>query len=121
MPVNDKMFEQMNDAQIIWYQIQFAFDEKEKFELLRDIAEHNAMFMNPEGVNKIREARQNTIFVPDDKFDNFIQEQFGRSVPKKQDGADFKEIFKQEEQNKEKMNTYLNMELDEIKFIPLRG
>jgi hypothetical protein len=120
VPVNDKMFEKMNDAQVVWYQIQFALDEKEKFELLRDVAEHNAMFMNPDGVNKIREARENTFAVPDEKFDKFIQEQFGRSVPKKQDkNVDFKELFKREEQNKEKLNTYLNMDLDEIKFVPM--
>jgi hypothetical protein len=120
VPVDDAFFQQLNDAQAIWYQIQFALDDKDQFELLRDVAEHNAMFTNPEGVQQVREARENTYETSEEDFDDYLKETFGRRMPKVSDNEkvpfDAKSIITQEEQRK--MNQYLDLELDEITFTP---
>ena len=109
----------MNDVQAIWYQIQIAQDEKEKFEMLRDVAEHNAMFMNPEGVQKIRAQRDNaqSFEMTDNDFNQMLEKQFGRKVTKNgEESQSAEELLQDVEFNK--MQEYLDMELDEISFIP---
>jgi len=106
VPVNDKIFEEINDVQYLWYQVQMSLDEKDSFELQREIAEHNAMFMNPEGVRKVRDARENTFETTDEDFDDMLEDIFGSKLEGKRENN---------------INTYLNMELDEIKFTPIRG
>lgn len=105
MPVNDKIFEEINDAQYLWYQVQMSLDEKDSFELQREIAEHNAMFTNPEGVRKVRDARENTFETTDEEFNDILEDLFGNKL----------------EKSKTNVDTYLDMELDEIKFTPIRG
>jgi len=105
VPVNDKIFEEINDVQYLWYQVQMSLDEKDSFELQREIAEHNAMFVNPEGVRKVRDARENTFETTDEEFDNILEDLFGNKL----------------ERSRTNVDTYLDMELDEIKFTPIRG
>jgi endo-beta-N-acetylglucosaminidase D len=104
VPVDHQIFEKINDVQMVWYQAMILEDEKEKYETLRDVAEHNAMFMNPEGVSKVREARENTWNVPDDKFKDTIRDMFGRELS--------------DTEPKDPAKSYLDMELDEVNFIP---
>lgn len=74
------MFEKTNGAQWLWYAAQLAADETEEYELLRDVAEHNAMFWNAEGVEQVRNAREKTYAVSDEDFGNIIEQTFGRRV-----------------------------------------
>lgn len=110
VPPHHEMFQKANDAQLAWYQMQFAQDDLEHFEMLRDVAEHNAMFMNYDGVQRVREARENTnsYSTSDDEFEKLIKEQFGR-------GADFEKAKAKPEMTG---NDYLDMDLDEVRFIP---
>lgn len=121
MPVDHDVFQQINDAQMLWYQIQVALDEKEHFELLRDVAEHNAMFMNPEGVQQIRDSRENTYETPEEDFSSILKDTFGRDIPEvsEEDRIPFSEILKQQRRD-ERLEDYLNMELDEVSFIPIK-
>jgi len=109
VPVDHQIFEKINDVQMVWYQAMLMKDEEERYEMLRDIAEHNAMFSNPEGVAKIREARENTWSIPDDKFKDTIKDMFGRDLP------DFEKL---KTEQKDPAKSYLDMELDEVNFIP---
>jgi hypothetical protein len=84
-------------------------DNKEEYELLREVAEHNAMFWNSEGVEKIRKMRENTFETSDEQFGEMIEDIFGRPLPDKESKA-FDESTK--------LDPYLNMDLDEVKFTP---
>lgn len=118
MPVNHEMFRDINENQWAWYQAQLIEDEREKHEFMRDIAEYNAMFFNPEGVQQVRDARENTYNVPDKDFGYIVKEMFGRDLPSGPDGyVDVMKLLKEQEQMK--LNPYLNMDLDEIKFTPM--
>jgi hypothetical protein len=104
-------------VQANWYQCQLAFDEKDKFELLRDIAEHNAMFMNAEGVRQVRDGRKNTFTMKDSDFDDFVKNQFGREMSSEEElSAD--EFIKKI--SRPTVSEYLDMDLDEIKFTPFK-
>jgi hypothetical protein len=101
------MLQDVNDAQLVWYQLQLMQDDMDNFEMLRDIAEYNSMFVNPEGVKKVREARENTnsYKTSDEDFEKMIEEKFGRKAGQKIEP-------------KIKVDDYLEMELDEVKFVP---
>lgn len=103
-----------------WYQSQFNIDAEEEFEMQRYMAEYNAMFGNPDGVRRVREAREKTISVPDKDFEETVSELFGRELPKEKQAIDLKE-FSLKNEKEEKINEYLDMNLDEIKFIPFDG
>jgi len=98
------MFSSMLDVQQLWYQAQLSLDEKEKYELLRDIAEHNAMFMNPEGVQSVRDARENSFSLTDEEFDQVLQENFGRRL----------------DTPPEPKADPMNLDLDDITFTPIK-
>jgi len=121
VPVDHKVFQQSNDAQMLWYQIQVALDDKDQFEILRDVAEHNAMFMNPEGVQQVRDARENTYETPEDEFNDMLKDTFGRDIPEvpENERVSFKDILEQQRKDK-RVDPYLEMELDEVSFIPLK-
>ncbi len=93
--------------------IQYVLDGNENFELLRDVAEHNAMFMNPEGVSQIREARKNTYKVDDKDFSKLIKEEFGKDV-----NFDASKAVVSEQQIV--TNKFLDLELDEVSFTPYK-
>jgi hypothetical protein len=78
---------------------------------MRDLAEHNAMFSNPEGVSQVREARENTFVTNDDDFNDFVEQTFGKKVDLNQTQNQIKIP---------KSDPYLDVELDEIKFIPFK-
>ena len=101
------MLQDVNDAQLVWYQLQLMQDDMDNFEMLRDIAEYNSMFVNPEGVKKVRESRENTnsYKTSDEDFEQLIEEKFGRKAGQKIEP-------------KIKVDDYLEMELDEVKFVP---
>ena len=112
-------FQNANYAQMAWYQVQLNLDEEEEFELLRYMAEYNAMFTNPEGVKKARDAREKSIAIPDDQFEGTIKELFGKELTKEIKDFDPESLFKNK--NEDKISQYLDMELDEVKFIPCKG
>lgn len=118
------MFDSINDAQLVWYQFQLHLDKKDQFEMLRDVAEHNAMFMNPEGVQQVRDARDNSFETSDEDFSKLLENTFGRSIDL--NGVNKKHIDPKEilEQEKAQLNSQysdiIDMDLDEIEFIPLK-
>lgn len=121
MPVDHSIFQQMNDAQKLWYQVQVALDDKEQFEMLRDVAEHNAMFINPEGVRQVRDSRENTYETPEDDFKDMLKDTFGREIPEvpEDERVSVKDILELQRKD-ERVDPYLEMELDEVSFIPLK-
>lgn len=85
--------------------------------------EYNAMFSNPEGVQQIREGRENSFETPDEDFEKLIEEQFGRKLNTGEKGPSIDEMKKTltdlgKKKKVKNVNNYLNMELDEITFIP---
>ena len=101
--------------------MQIDKDEDERYELLRDVAEHNAMFWNPEAVEQIREARKNTFTTNSEDFENAVKNLFGREMIHDTPAViDIEQIMCQNIRQ-DKANPYLNMELDEINFMPIRG
>lgn len=122
----------MNGAQWLWYGAQFAADEKADFELRRDVAEHNAMFWNAEGVEQVRNAREKTYSVSDDDFKSIIEDTFGRrislpdqpkqgimhSVPIGPEQKDH-ESHSKRRLMKASDAPYVDCDLDEINFVPI--
>jgi hypothetical protein len=115
------MFDKINEPQALWYQIQMSLDVKDQYELLRDIAEHNAMFMNPEGVQQIRDARENTFETPDEEFDELLESTFGRKVSRKdnKEKVDIVEVLRQDALTS-KYSPVVDLELDDISFTPFK-
>jgi len=123
-------------AQWYWYGAQLAIDEEEKFDLLRDVAEHNAMFWNPEGVDQVRQGREHTFKTNKKEFGNVVKDLFGRDIklPDKppagiQQSDGFMNVFQDiqsQETERFRMRTdmdaspYLDTELDEITFVPFK-
>ena len=89
-------------------------DAIEKYELLRDIAEHNAAFQNSEGVKQVRDARENSIVIPDDAFREQVKEMFGRDI-------DF-ETGEEQGEVLETVSTTSHVDFydvfDEVEFVP---
>jgi hypothetical protein len=119
VPVNHDVFKDMNDAQMAWYQTQMSMDENEKWEFMRDVAEHNAMFSNPEAVRQVRESRENTYETDDKGFDGLLRDTFGRGMPDipEDERTDLKKLLRSEDSTG-KAKQYLGMELDEVSFMP---
>ena len=90
-------------------------DEIEKFELLRDIAEHNAMFENSDGVRQVREARETAITIPDEDFEETVKELFGRDL--KLDDKDKEDV----ERNIPRSSLDIYDDFDEVEFVPFGG
>jgi len=136
VPADDPCFRRINAAQWYWYGAQLTADEEEKFELLRDVAEHNAMFWNPDGVDQIRQGRDHTFKTQDGEFEGFVKDLFGRdiSLPDKpqagiQQSGNFMDVFQGldgETNERPRMRSdvdaspYLDAELDDIAFIPFK-
>jgi hypothetical protein len=99
--------------------MQNGIDEKERFEFLREIAEHNAMFWNPEGVNEVRSARENTFKTTEEDFDSSLKELFGRELPNREENP--QNVSAEDVIQASGKNPYLDMDLDEINFVPTRG
>lgn len=74
------MFGELNNAQWLWYFYNFLEDRKESFEHDRDMVEYQASFVEPEAVRKIREARDESVKVPDKEFIAGIEYFFGRKI-----------------------------------------
>ena len=81
---------------------------------MRDVAEHNAMFTNYDGVRQVRDARQNKYEMSNEDFGSFIQSAFGRSLPQDNATKDFTEV----DAAGGNLGSYLDLELDEINFTP---
>jgi len=119
----------MSASQWLWYSAQFAEDDKDQFELLRDIAEYNASFWNPEGVDQVRRAREKAIVVSDKDFAKQVEETFGRKfrIPEKKDGVLTLPFTNAEKPKRPRMRedvdarAYLDAELDEVRFVPIRS
>lgn len=113
------MFRNLNGAQYTWYKLQFDLDDEEEYRKLRDIAEHNAMFWNPEGVEQVKEARKNTFSTDAETFDKTVEELFGRKLNNEETPTDMAQAL--DRAKEDRATPYLNMELDEVNFIPIRG
>jgi hypothetical protein len=119
LPVDHIKLSTINDAQLAWYQLQGILDDQDNFELLRDVAEHNAMFSNPEGVQQVREARENSYEVSEEDFDTILTEAFGRPLPKvdEKEKKDLIDLMN-EARGTANIKPYLDVELDEVTFTP---
>lgn len=115
MPVDSDFFDGINPAQWSWYQIQHWLDEKEKYEFMRDVAEHNAMFSNPQAVQQIRDARDNKYETSPEDFGALVEDMFGRQLT---DGEG--RTLRPNDIVGGDLSSYLNMELDEVKFTPYK-
>jgi len=114
------MFETTNDAQLMWYQMQIHLDTKDQFELLRDVAEHNAMFMNPEGVQQVRDTRKNTFEMSDNEFNEMLENTFGRAISEvPSDELDVTEMLNND-RLKSKYSQIVDMDLDDVVFTPFK-
>jgi len=92
VPVDHEMFKEINSAQWLWYYNNVIEDRNEKFESNRDMVEYHASFIEPEAVRKIRDARDQTVTVPEEQFVSGIEQIFGRSLPVDIDRPKEKEI-----------------------------
>jgi hypothetical protein len=118
--VDDPMFETTNDAQLMWYQTQIHLDTKDQFELLRDVAEHNAMFMNPEGVQQVRNTRDNTFEMSDNEFNEMLENTFGRAISEvPSDELDVTEMLNND-RLRSKYSQIVDMDLDDVVFTPFK-
>ena len=121
-PIHDPMFDEINDAQLLWYQAQINLDLKEQFELLRDAAEHNAMFMNPEGVQQVRDARENSFETSDEDFEKILEENFGRKISLDDGKIPISDVdmdkMVQQDEDISKYSSIINMDFDDVKFTP---
>lgn len=116
MPVDSDFFKGINSAQYTWYHVQKILDEQDNFELLRDVAEHNAMFWNSKGVEQVRSARQNKYETPKEDFESSIRDLFGRGI----ESSGTRSIT-EDDISGDSLKPYLDLELDEIKFTPYGG
>lgn len=86
---------------------QLAIDEEEEAETARERAEYMMMFMNYEGVQKVRQARESRDDIKkidDNTFNQQLEAMFGRGLPsEKKDSIRSTEMPEQE--------------LDEIKIV----
>jgi len=88
VPVDHKIFEELNSAQWLWYYHSFVKDDEEKFETNRDFVEYLAGFIEPQAVQKIRELRNRnsgntggkTVSIDDNSFARGIEQMFGRKL-----------------------------------------
>ena len=128
MPVDDPVLSKVTYPQWLWYAAQFAADDKDQFELLRDIAEHNASFWNPEAVDQVRRAREKTFVVSDKNFAKQLEETFGRKlqIPERKSNQGLPEVpaapaaqsVRRRMRADVDPRAYLDTELDEVKFVP---
>lgn len=117
----------MSGPQWLWYAAQLAADDKEQFELLRDIAEHSASFWNPQGVEEVRRAREKAFVISDKDFAKQVEEAFGRKlrIPERKEPLALPRLPQQQRPGRRRMRddvdagAYLNAELDEVRFTPL--
>jgi len=80
VPTDHKMFAEINTSQWMWYFYNYLEDKNERFTRNRDLVEYHASFIEPEAVQKIREARDNSVAVPDKEFTAGIEYFFGRKI-----------------------------------------
>lgn len=124
VPVDHKIFKELNPQQAQWYNWQFSLDDEEKFNFNLNMTEYLASFSNPEAVQKIQEARENTYNVPDDDFNTLLKEQFGRDITNSEDVKELSpeelmEIIRENNQKDEETESdFLDMNLDDVKFTP---
>jgi len=130
VPADDPRFLRINNAQWVWYSAQIAQDEDEEFELLRDMAEHNAMFWNQEGVNQVRQARKRTYKLSDSEFGTMLESTFGRKLNVPDESSRIPLAVPAEKsapssggwkmRDDVDAGAYLGMELDDISFTPFK-
>ena len=88
--------------------------------MLRDVAEHNAMFMNPEGVQQVRDARENTFTMSDDDFNDMLENTFGRALSgESENELDVMEMLKSDRLTS-KYSQIVDMDLDDVSFTPFK-
>lgn len=57
VPVDHEMFNNINEAQWLWYFYNNFQDEEEKFIFERDMVEYSSSFIEPNAVKNIRDSR----------------------------------------------------------------
>jgi hypothetical protein len=90
VPVDHEMFDRISSPQWLWYYFNYAKDQEDEFERSRDFVEYQASFIEPQAVQKIRDARNNTSVegrYEDSQFDDNVKKMFGREVRPNQSGA----------------------------------
>jgi uncharacterized radical SAM superfamily protein len=78
VPVDHAVFEEVSEAQWLWYFFNYMKDVNEQFETTRSFVEYHAGFIEPEAVRRVRESRETT--VTDDHFEDNVKSLFGREL-----------------------------------------
>lgn len=101
---HDPVFDTLHPLQWKFLAQQLALDDHEEAEIARDRAEYMMMFMNNEGVQKVRKAREaSENKLNDDAFSQQLESMFGRGLP----GVE----------KRDQIESTLNQDLDEIKIV----
>jgi len=84
VPVNHKIFSEINEAQWLWYFHNICADEKEDFEFRRDLIEYSSSFSSFEAVSEIRKKREEKenilVSKTNEEFNIGLQRLFGRGL-----------------------------------------
>ena len=111
VPVDHEVFKEINSSQWLWYYHNFIQDREERFEFNRDMVEYHASFIEPEAVRKIRNAREQTVEVPDAQFMSGLEKMFGRSLTNKGDRPKEQKLHKTDIQTI--LNNYRSAQVEE--------
>lgn len=78
--MDHERFNEISNAQWLWYHHNIMKDEEEAFIDQRSLFEYLASFINPDAVAKTKEMRDNEVKVPDEDFETGISNMFGRDI-----------------------------------------
>ena len=85
MPVDHEVFNEVSNAQWLWYFYNNLKDSEDSFKQNRDFVEYLASFSEPESVRKVRDMRDNTSRAKDDNLSATVEKMFGGKVKFKDD------------------------------------
>jgi hypothetical protein len=131
-PVDSDVIRHINPAQMLWYAQMFNQERKEEFDSELNIIEYLASFINYEAVRATKDAREGQKVVSDEDFEEQLRKQFGRDLsPEVLSTASRAETVSQEELKPKEVKKkgmidlsdikrYTGLELDDVKFHPLK-
>ena len=111
VPLDDPTINQLHTAQLSLYDWLLVKDSEREADDWRDRLEYIAMFINGEAVQKIQRMRKQRKLVSDSEFNQVLEKEFGRALPRSPEAAAREQIAEAEE----------NGELDKIRVINKNG
>ena len=130
-PIDSDVIRNINPAQMIWYALMFNKEREENFESELNMTEYLASFINAEAVKQTRESRDNKKTVSDEDFEGGLRERFGRDLSPEAMAAASRADIEEEKPvvapKKKKgeisvgdIRKYTGLDLDDIKFTPIK-